>query len=186
MPTSEADEALFARFIERGDDAAFTELVRRHEDAIFGLAYRMTGDRADALDATQDTFVAVFRKAHSFRGQSAFKTWLYRIGINACKDLLRKRGHSAVPEADLPDEPNAAVDVEHHSSLRLDLAAALQMLPEDYRTAVVMHDIGGFPYDEIARLTGTNIGTIKSRISRGRKRLAEVLEQPAEAQASND
>ncbi len=172
-------------------------LVRRHEDRIFGLALKMTGNRSDALDATQDTFVTACRRAGSWRGDAAFGTWLYRIGVNACHDLLRKRSGRELLEPDGGTEggdswlesrgrPDAGHDVEASVTLRLDLAHALKDLPESQREAVVMHDLGGVPYGEIASLTGVSIGTVKSRISRGRRALATLLEQPGSPQASKE
>jgi RNA polymerase sigma-70 factor (ECF subfamily) len=160
--------------------------MRRHEDRIFGLAMRMTGDRSDALEATQDTFIAAFRQADKFRGEASFGTWLYRIGINASRDLLRKKRRLPEPVAD----PSETGDRAAHGSIeddvvnRVDLARALHDLPEDYRQAVVLHDLGGVPYEEIAAIADVPIGTVKSRISRGRRRLAEILEQAPEPQAS--
>lgn len=172
-----SDEQLLDAFLG-GESGAFEELVRRHEDRLFGLALRMTGNRSDALDATQDAFVAAFRRAGSFRGDAAFGTWLYRIAINAAQDLLRRRSREAV--ADTPDaetvESGGGERVEDAVAVRLDLARALAALPDEYREAVVMHDLGGVPYEEIAQLTGAPMGTVKSRISRGRRQLAGLLE----------
>jgi RNA polymerase sigma-70 factor (ECF subfamily) len=179
------DEHLLEEFL-KGDQGAFTELMRRHEARIFALAFRMTGNRADALDATQDTFVAAFRQAHSFRKDAAFGTWLFRVGINICKDFLRKRNRHPWDGPDQLDTNAAPGDVEGTVTLRLDIVRALQSLPEEYREAVCMHDLGGIPYEEIARLTGAPIGTVKSRISRGRRRLAELLELPTPADTSKD
>jgi len=182
-----SDEELLRSFIA-GSDGSFTELMRRHEDRIFNLAFRMTGDRSDALDATQDTFVTAFRQAATFRFDSAFGTWLYRVGINACHDLLRKRKRWALQSEDETErEPDrAAVDLDESVAARLDLTRALAELPPEYREAVVMHDLGGVPYEEIARLTDARIGTVKSRISRGRRRLAELLEHTAPSTGSKD
>jgi RNA polymerase sigma-70 factor, ECF subfamily len=183
-PEGSADEQLLARFLE-GEEHAFTELVRRHEDRIFALAWRMTGDRSDALEATQDTFVSLFRKARSFRGDAAFGTWLYRIGLNSCKDLLRKRSRLPLLEEE-PSEPPLAPssDLSERAVTRLDLAVALARLPEDYREAVVLHDLGGSTYEDIARLTDVPVGTVKSRISRGRRGLAQLLEPDVEPRTS--
>lgn len=185
-PEARSDEQLLEAFVS-GERAAFEELVRRHEDRLFGLALRMTGNRTDALDATQDAFVAAFRRARSFRGDSAFGTWLYRIAINATQDVLRKRGRvvlSATEETEAPAA--AAVDrVEDVVVARLDIARALGALPEEYREAVVMHDLGGVPYEEIAQLTGVPMGTVKSRISRGRRQLAGLLEHRDAPEPSN-
>lgn len=169
-----------------GDQSAFSALVRRHEDRVFGIAIRITGDRADALDATQDTFVSVFRQAGTFRAEAAFATWLYRIAVNACRDLLRRRRRLPEPTDELPERPRPGIGTEEVVGLRLDLARALAQLPDDYRDAVLMHDLGAVPYEEIAQITGVALGTVKSRISRGRRRLAELLEQPAPDTASKD
>jgi RNA polymerase sigma-70 factor, ECF subfamily len=171
------DEALLAQFL-RGDSGAFEELVRRHEDRVFALAYRMTGDRQDALDATQDAFIMAFRRAHSFRGESSFGTWIYRIAINASLDVIRKRRRAPRPVEDvLTDDrgaPNSAL--EDSVVATIDVSRALRRLPHDYREAVALHDLAGVPYEEIARMTGVSLGTVKSRISRGRHKLAELLE----------
>jgi RNA polymerase sigma-70 factor, ECF subfamily len=182
------DEALVEVFL-KGREAAFTELVHRHEDRIFTLALKMMGNRADALDATQDTFILAFRQASKFRGESAFGTWLYRIGINACRDLLRKRKRLPDPEDELPepdDKGYGSANVEELVATRLDLKRALAELNDDYREAVCLHDLGGIPYEEIATITGVSVGTVKSRISRGRKRLGELLEQQTLPGASKE
>jgi RNA polymerase sigma-70 factor, ECF subfamily len=182
------DEALLEVFL-KGREAAFTELVHRHEDRIFTLALKMMGNRADALDATQDTFILAFRQAGKFRGESAFGTWLYRIGINACRDLLRKRKRLPDPEDELPepdDKGYGSANVEELVATRLDLKRALAELNDDYREAVCLHDLGGIPYEEIATITGVSVGTVKSRISRGRKRLGELLEQQTLPGASKE
>jgi RNA polymerase sigma-70 factor, ECF subfamily len=180
-----SDEELLRTFLQ-GEERAFTELIKRHEDKIFALAYRMTGERGDALEATQEAFIIAFRRASSFRGEASFGTWLYRIGINACKDLLRKR-------RDVPVEDVGAIEAHDHPSgladtaaLRIDVSRALAHLPQEYREAVVMHDLGGIAYEEIARLSAAPIGTVKSRISRGRRMLAEALEQADAGEGSKD
>lgn len=180
-----SDEELLQR-AAGGDQTAFSTLVRRHEDRVFGIAIRITGDRADALDATQDTFVAVFRQAGSFRAEAAFTTWLYRVTVNACRDLLRKRRRLPEPSEELPERSDPRPGTEEAVGMRLDLARALAQLGDDYREAVLMHDLGAIPYEEIAALTGAALGTVKSRISRGRRRLAELLEQPARAEPSKE
>lgn len=180
-----SDEELLAR-AAGGDQPAFTALVRRHEDRVFGIAVRVTGDRADALDATQETFVSVFRQAGTFRAEAAFTTWLYRVTVNACRDVLRKKRRLPEPTEELPERPRPGIGTEEVVGLRLDLARALAQLPDEYREAVLMHDLGGIPYEDIAHETGVALGTVKSRISRGRRRLAELLEQPAPSPASKD
>ena len=172
-----SDDDLVRSFLD-GNQTSFVELMARHEDRIFALAFRMTGDRADALDATQDAFLSAFRQVHRFRFDSAFGTWLYRIATNACYDLLRKRNRWPGDQGEAPEQSDhRASHFDDAVALRLDVSQALAALPEEYRVAVVMHDIGGIPYEDIARTTDTQIGTVKSRISRGRRRLAELLEQ---------
>jgi RNA polymerase sigma-70 factor (ECF subfamily) len=173
-----SDKELLAQSIT-GDTEAFGALMKRHEERIFNLALRIMGDRADALDASQDAFISAYRQASSFRGDSAVGTWLYRIAVNACKDLLRKRSRWVAQDEHTLEllEPSDA-RLESIVTDRMVIREALARLPDEYREAVVMHDIGGIPYDEIATLTGTQIGTVKSRISRGRRRLAELMEHP--------
>ena len=183
MVLDRSDEELLSAFLA-GDGRSFDALMSRHEDRLFSMAYRMTGNRSDALDAVQDAFLAAFRNARSFKGTAAFSTWLYRIGINACTDLLRKRKR-IVPVAEVEVESSPG-RIEGDVSLRMDLIRALEALTPEHREAVVMHDLGGYPYEEIAALTGVQLGTVKSRISRGRRRLAELLEQPEGAGSSKE
>ena len=179
------DSTLLERFVA-GDHPAFDALVRRHEDRVFGLTLRMTGDRADALDATQDAFLSVFRKAATFRSDAAFSTWLYRIAVNSANDLLRKRKRFPIVDDDSEPEAASTIDVAGQATARLDVQHALQLLPPEYRDAVVMHDLGSIPYDEIAAIMNVQIGTVKSRISRGRRRLADLLEHPAGPEPSKE
>ncbi|MGH2755954.1 MAG: RNA polymerase sigma factor [Actinomycetota bacterium] len=187
-PDGNADESELLQRALEGDDRAFSTLLRRHEDRIFALALRMTGSRADALDATQEAFILAFRRAASFRGDAAFSTWLYRIAINACKDFIRKRSRAPglVGSEEPPEEADPRPAVDDQVALRLDLSEALAGLSDEYREAVVMYDLGGVPYEEIARITGVAIGTVKSRISRGRRQLAKLLEHRHEPGSSKE
>jgi RNA polymerase sigma-70 factor (ECF subfamily) len=178
------DEDLLARLL-RGESDAFDELMRRHEDRIFALALSITGDRGDALEATQETFLALWRKAASFGGRARFGTWLYRIGINAARDQVRKRTRSPLLEEDATPDVSIGSGTES-VAVRLDVARALADLPAEYREAVVMHDLGDISYEEIAHLTGVPLGTVKSRISRGRRLLAGLLEPRAQGRSSKD
>lgn len=178
-----SDETLIRAFLT-GDQDAFDALMRRHEDKIFGLALRMTGNRYDALDATQEAFISAFRNAKKFKGDSTFSTWLYRIAINASTDLLRRRKRQ-VPVEDLDSGRTSGI-VDEDVPLRLDLQRALAELGPEHREAVLMHDVGGYPYQDIATLTGVELGTVKSRISRGRKKLAEILEQRGPREPSKE
>lgn len=188
-PADGSDERLAAAWAD-GDRAAFDELVRRYERRVYGICYRYFGDAADAEDALQDTFVALLRRGHTYRGDAAFSTWLYRVATNACNDLARKRSRRprTVPlgpagrDGDDParDEPAddvpAAEDVLATRELGLELAAALRTLEPEQREAVVLHDVYGVPYHEIAARAGVAVGTVKSRIHRAHARLAAGLE----------
>ncbi len=185
MDPETTDEQLLAGFVG-GDESAFEELMRRHEERIFALAIRMTGDRADALDAVQETFIAAFRRASSFRGQSAFGTWLYRIGINTCTDLLRKRKRSPEPREELVLADPTTAPMEDSVAQRDALARALEGIAPDYREAVLLYDLMGASYEEVAQLTEAPLGTVKSRISRGRRILAQKLEHPTAPQPSKE
>ncbi|MEX1005965.1 MAG: sigma-70 family RNA polymerase sigma factor [Acidimicrobiia bacterium] len=176
MNDPDRDRDLMARAAS-GDRAAFTELMDRHEDMVFAVAMRMMRDREAALDATQETFLTLFRKADRYSGEAAVSTWLYRVATNTCLDLLRKhkrRRTEAPPEHhDEPDpsaaEPFSAVEV------RPDIDAALRSLPEDFRAAVVLSDIHGLAIAEISQILEVPSGTVKSRVFRGRRMLAEKL-----------
>ncbi|MGH2717122.1 MAG: RNA polymerase sigma factor [Actinomycetota bacterium] len=167
-----SDDELVRRFVAGEAKDAVDVLIRRHQDRVFGIAYRILGNRSDALDAAQEVFVVVFRKAKSFRHQSAFTTWLYRLTVNACTDLHRRRARQPVPaealEAPIPDGAGAVDD-------QLAIAQALALLPPEQRSAVVMRDLYGLSYEEIAGATSAAVGTVKSRISRGRDALAATL-----------
>ena len=183
----QSDQGLLEAFLG-GDNEAFSGLMERHEDRIFGLCLKMLHNRSDALEASQEIFITAFRRASSFRGDSAFGTWLYRIGINHCKDMLRKRKDLLLETDQLEIE---RVDprqrgIDEATALRLDLSKALAGLPDDYREAVVMHDLGGVPYEEIAAITEVPVGTVKSRISRGRRQLARLMEHAEGMDTSKD
>src|SRR5258707_10416259 len=137
-----SDEDLVRRFVADGVSDAVDVLLRRHQDRVLGLAYRILGNRTDALDAAQEVFVAVFRKASLFRHQSAFTTWLYRLTVNACNDHARRR--SRLPQPALAIE--VAVDVASPDAIgmaddRMAIAGALRNLPLDQRTAVIMRGL---------------------------------------------
>ena len=186
-PQQRSDLDLLESFLG-GDNDAFSRLMERHEDRIFGLCLKMLHNRSDALEASQEIFITAFRRAASFRGDSAFGTWLYRIGINHCKDVLRKRKELLLESDQLEIEhlDTRQRGIDDAAALRLDLSRALAELGDDYREAVVMHDLGGVPYEDIATLTGVPVGTVKSRISRGRRQLARLLEHAEDLDSSKD
>jgi RNA polymerase sigma-70 factor (ECF subfamily) len=171
------DRALLERHLG-GDSAAFSELVRRHQDRLWAVAIRTLGDREEAADAVQDALLSAYRAAGSFRGDAKVSTWLHRIVVNACLDRARRQ--QARPTVPLPDDDRhpAAGDALANRELATDLGRALAVLPSEQRLAIVLVDAQGYPVDEVARLLSVPVGTIKSRCSRGRARLAVLLRDP--------
>lgn len=142
---------------------------------MWALAVRTCGDRELAADCVQDAFIAAYRRADSFRGESAVTTWLHRIVVNACLDRLRRhRPVAPWPEHDLADGRDRHASTE----VRLDVRAALDRLPEGQRAALVLVDMDGLSVAEAAQILGVAEGTIKSRCARGRLAMAELLRVP--------
>lgn len=169
-----SDEELIALF-SVGDPSAFEELVRRHEQRTYNLCLRMLGKPEDARDATQEAFLAALKKLSSFRGDARFSTWLHRVAVNACFDILRRRQRR--PEDELPEEPGPAPgDLAEEAAEALDVREALLKVPEDFRVVLILHDVQDVGYDEIAQTLGIPIGTVKSRLHRGRVAMAQLLE----------
>ncbi len=176
MTGADLAASLIGRFVA-GDRRAFDDLMRAEEDRVFAVCMRIMGSRADALDATQDTFVTVFRKAHQYDGRAAVSTWLYRIAVNTCYDLLRKqkrRPAEAYPEGFDPAD-TAAIDEMGAVELRPELEDALARLPQEYRTAVILSDLHGLALPDVAEVLGVPVGTVKSRVFRGRRQLASII-----------
>ena len=173
---SAEDRVLIRRYLE-GDVDAFEELMRAHEDRVFGICLRMMKDRDAALDATQDVFLTVFRKADRYKEQAAFSTWLYRVSINTCYDHLRrqqrKRTDSMSDHID-PADPRSG-DAFHAVELRPDIETALLGLTPEFRAAVVLVDLEGMSLDGAADTLEVPVGTVKSRLFRARKQLAKEL-----------
>lgn len=170
------DAELLSRVVG-GDHEAFNEIMRLHEDRVFSVCLRILGNRDGALDATQETFLAAFRKAGQFRGGSAVGTWIYRIAVNVCYDQLRKakrRPTESLSDHLHPSDQGAA-DLMESAGLRPEIQAALGELPAEFRSAVVLSDIEGMSLPEVAVILGVPVGTVKSRVFRGRRLLAKRL-----------
>jgi RNA polymerase sigma-70 factor, ECF subfamily len=157
---------------QRGDRRAFEELVERHQHRLFTLAARTLGSVDEAADAVQEAFIRAWLGLPRFRGGSLFSTWLFRICVNAAHDQRMRRRAEPLDEMREPADPE---DTFSTSELSGALQDALDELDEDYRVAVVLYDVLGCSYTEIAELTEVAEGTVKSRIFRGRSRLAELL-----------
>lgn len=179
----ELDDFALARAASHGDEDAFAELVRRHQRRVFNLARALTGNEDEAEDLAQETFIRAFRGLARFRGDSAFGTWLYRIAVNVFRSRRTRTSMWARlwrPDTDIAQTPadrSPAADVEASLVRRDFIDKALAQLPDDLRLAVTLRDVEGLEYREIADLVKVPIGTVMSRIFRGRQRLREALER---------
>lgn len=186
-PPLPEEAAVIARAAE-GDRTAFAQLMEHYQNACYGLAWRLLGDADQAADATQDAFLHAYKAIHTYRG-GVFRSWLLRITANASYDILRRAQRRPAsplpdPEEGAPELPDLAavnpVAEAARSELYRHLEAALQLLPPDQRTAVVLCDVYGMDYNEVAAMTESALGTVKSRIHRGRLRLRELLAEHRE------
>lgn len=167
-----------------GDDRAFNEVYARFEDMVYNLSYRLAGNREEAADLTQEIFLRVFRHLGSFGGRSTLKTWIFRIAVNHCRDRLSRWHPPTQPIGEETGEGVAAYADPSRGPEELAVAAddkrrveqALIRLPQVFREVVVLRDIEGLSYEEIADVLGVRIGTVRSRIARGRDQLRALLE----------
>jgi len=182
--TREEERALIARVLA-GDTDAFEPLVLEHQTNVYRLALRMLGNETDAADAAQDAFIKAFTSLSSFRGESRFSVWLYRLTNNVCIDMLRRRRDTLPIETDndegetselpLPDErwsPEALA--ERAEDIRA-VRSAMAALSPEYREILTLREIGGLSYDELAETLHLETGTVRSRLNRARKKLADEL-----------
>jgi len=186
------DEQAFIRAAQKGDVAAFNQLVRGYQAPVYRTAYRVLGDAASAEDATQDAFISAYKHIRTFRGGS-FKAWLLRIVTNACYDQLRVKQRRPAASLDAmlldPDNPapgldRAVTESPQDFAERQELGAMIQRglatLPHDQRMTLVLVDIEGLSYEDAADALATNVGTVKSRLSRARAALRDFLVQQEE------
>ena len=190
MPT---DLELVQQFQREHDQAAFDQLVERHSDRAFQLAYSILQNRQDAEEVVQDAFIRIYRSLGNFRGAAQFSTWMYRIVVNLCNNKFRwnkVRGANCTISIDAP-LPNAEGDEDlrlelpssdaspneqaEFADLRERLEKAMATLPESYRTAVMLRNVQQLDYEEIAKILDCAVGTVKSRINRGRELLRQAL-----------
>ena len=194
--TSEMNEAEAIRLAQQGDAGAFERIYRLHSRRVYALCLRMVGNTAEAEDLTQDAFLQLFRKIGTFRGESAFSTWLHRLAVNVVLMKLRKK---TLPETSLEestdpeDESNGprreigAPDLLLSGSIdRVHLERAIEQLPPGYRQVFVLHDVQGFEHNEIAGLMECSIGNSKSQLHKARMRLRELLQETLRDQARHE
>jgi RNA polymerase sigma-70 factor (ECF subfamily) len=188
--SSRADTVLI-RAVQAGDMAAFDELVLKHKDRLFNLVYWFLGDYQDANDCAQETFIKVFKSIKKFRLESAFSTWLYRIAINTCKNRIKSSAYkwkkktvsletandskNGNPFSEIVNGSPSPVMVLEKKEKMMRIQSAINSLPEEQNQVVVLRDIQGLSYQDISDITGLNLGTVKSRLARGRLALKNQL-----------
>ncbi len=181
QPEGDRGERDLVARCRRGELGAFEELYQRYGSRLYSVAYRMTGNAADADDLLQDMFLLVFRRLDTFRGDAALGTWLYRLAVNCCLDYVRsKQGKQQKATAFLDDlddvEPVAPGSWRPDTVLdRMELERAIGKLPPSYRSAFVLHDVEGLEHHEVGDMLGIAVGTSKSLVHKARQRLRTVL-----------
>jgi RNA polymerase sigma-70 factor (ECF subfamily) len=201
--TLQSEEAALIAELQAGSEEAFAWLIARYHQPIFSLLARTVQDRADAADLTQEVFVKVFKGVGKFHGESSLRTWIYRIALHEASNQRRwwsrhkqreiaiehviNQGECGVPlrlEEMLIDPAESPYDQAVHSETRARVEAALAKVPEPFRTTLILRDIEGFVYEEVAEMQGVNLGTVKSRLVRGRTCLKLILGAPASAKST--
>ena len=181
----EKQEQQWVEAARQGDQSAFEQLVRLYEKRVLALTTRMCKNPADAEEAAQEAFLSAWQGLPFFRGEASFSTWLYRLASNACVDLLRREGRrqsAAGPSLndeearlEVPDTAPSPQEQAERSELRQQIEAGLQALTPDHRQVLILREMHQLSYDEIAQTLDVDVGTVKSRINRGRKQLRNFL-----------
>ena len=188
-----ADELKLIKKIKDGSIDAFSELVQIYEKKAYNFAFRMLRDKEEAEDATQEAFLRVFDKIDTFSGNSSFSTWFFTVLNNVCLDILRKRARrvntiSINQTKDAEDEfelqiedssPGPYEELQKKTAMEL-LEESLELLSQEHKEVIILRDINGFEYEDIAKILGVSLGTVKSRISRARLSLRKILENNKE------
>jgi len=188
-----AEEASIVAELKSGSEEAYNWLIAHYHQPIYSLVYRIVNDPADAADTTQEVFLKVFRGMKHFNGESSLKTWLYRIAIHEASNQRRwwfrhkskessiegredENGNSFGPCNTLVDQGESPLELLAHEEIRARVEEELRQVPEPYRTTVLLRDIEGLSYEEIAEVLQVSLGTVKSRLIRGREALKKRLE----------
>ena len=192
----ELPEAEAIRLAQAGNAAAFERLYRLHNRRVYSLCLRMVGNTAEAEDLTQEAFLQLFRKIATFRGESAFSTWLHRLAVNVVLMRLRKKSatESSLDEMTEPDEESGGprrdfgmADLRLSGSIdRVNLQRAVDHLPPGYKAVFVLHDVQGYEHNEIAEIMGCSVGNSKSQLHKARTRLRDLLQEELRAQARQE
>jgi len=201
--TLQADEAALIAELQAGSEEAFAWLIARYHQPIYSLLARTLHDRADAADLTQEVFVKVFRGVGRFHGESSLRTWIYRIALHEASNQRRwwmrhkqqevpmeqeigdcNSGSSMKLKETLVDPGESPFEMALHQENRVRVESALSQVQEPFRTTLILRDIEGFVYEEVAEIQGVNLGTVKSRLVRGRALLKAILEDSQAAETA--
>jgi RNA polymerase sigma-70 factor (ECF subfamily) len=201
--TLQSEEAALIAELRAGSEDAYAWLIERFHQPVYSLLARTVHDRADAADLTQEVFIKIFRGMGNFHGESSLRTWIYRIALHEALNQRRwwmrhkqreipieqemSEGEGGPPtrlKEMLVDPAESPYDLAVHTENRLRVEAALSQVPEPFRTTLVLRDVEGFVYEEVAEMQGVSLGTVKSRLVRGRACLKSLLTAPAAAAAS--
>lgn len=172
---------------KRGDISAFEDLISGYEKKVYNTAYRFFNNAEDAMDVSQEIFIKVFTSLRRFREDSSFSTWLYRIAVNTCIDFLRKKREDVLPikeEIVMDDKTKLGFQTElpeefmEKQEVKQAIMKAISTLPEEQRICIILRDVQGFSYTEISDVLSCSLGTVKSRLFRGRRALKENLKDP--------
>jgi RNA polymerase sigma-70 factor (ECF subfamily) len=183
--TKAASEAQLIARAQRGDEEAFAALFEAHKRRVYSLCLRMTGNTAEAEDLTQEAFLQLFRKISTFRGESAFSTWLHRLAVNVVLMHLRKKGLQQISLDDVDTSQDEPIKRDYGSDDRrltgsidrIGLQKAIGDLPPGYRAVFVLHDVEGYEHNEIAEIMKCSVGNSKSQLHKARMKLRERLRQ---------
>ena len=202
--TLQSEESALVQELRAGSEEAFAWLIQRYHQPIYSLLARTVHDRSDAADLTQEVFVKVFRGVGGFHGESSLRTWMYRIALREASNQRRwwmrhrqaeipieqeiSESESGQPRRlmdSLVDPGESPFEMAAHEENRARIEAALSQVPEPFRTTLILRDIEGFVYEEVAEIQGVNLGTVKSRLVRGRAALKAILTAPAKDACSS-
>jgi RNA polymerase sigma-70 factor (ECF subfamily) len=183
-----SSETLLINKSKKGDIEAFEELIKEYKKVAYNIALRILKNKEDAEDISQESMIKIFKSIDKFNMESSFKTWLYRIVVNTCLDFKRKAKENTISVdqpvqagydefyIDLKDETPSTEEIIEKKQMKEMVMEAIYKLDDDFKTIIILRDINGFSYEEISEILSCNIGTVKSRISRGRHKLKEILE----------
>jgi RNA polymerase sigma factor (sigma-70 family) len=185
--SSDLKEKQLIHKAKMGDEISFESLILGCQSKAYNIALRYLKNEEDAMDALQESFIKIFRHLNSFKEDSRFDTWVYRIVVNTCNDMLRKNSNQKITDSifkvedeketviDIPDTSGSPEDVFDHKETTNHILSCMERLSLEQKEIIVLRDIHGFSYDEISEILNCSIGTVKSRINRSRLRLREIL-----------